>query len=312
MKVIYGSKKLKGNIKYPVLTLGNFDGVHKGHQKILKLVMGIAKRHGGTGILYTFDPHPVKILAPELSPLLLQTMDQKIEILNSLGLGMLIIEPFTKGLAGLSAESFFDKIIVKRIRAKEIVIGYDFTFGQHRTGKAEEIEKMAASKGIKTHVVDAVFSKESLLSSTHIRHYVERGEMLLANAMLGRPYAMEGRVVKGLGIGAELGFHTANLKTENEIIPPPGVYITATTLKKTGKRYRSVTNIGYNPTVGGTMLAIETHLLNFKGDLLGQKMKLELFKKIRREITFETMDSLREQITKDISVTRKYYEKVRP
>lgn len=309
MKTIRSSKNLKGRLKYPVLTLGNFDGVHKGHRKIIKKVMAIAKKKGGTSILYTFDPHPVKILCPQLAPVVLQTLDQKISTLKALGLDILVIEPFTERLAKLSASQFFNEIIVNRTRAKEIVVGYDFTFGRHRAGGAQYLKRLAAEKGIAVHIIDAIFFKESLLSSTHIRHFLERGDLASAHAMLGRPYSIVGTVVKGRGLGAELGFHTANLATKNELIPPTGVYITATRICRTGKKYKSAANIGYNPTFKGTDLSIETYLLDFNGDLLKQDIELEFHKKIRREMTFESTEELRNQITKDVEATRKYYEK---
>lgn len=309
MKIVIGSINIKKNISYPVITFGNFDGVHKGHQRIVNKVVQIAKRQNGTSILYTFDPHPVKILSPDLTPPLLQTKEQKAAILNSLDLDLMIVEPFTKALASLSARDYFQKIIVGRLKVKEIVVGYDFTFGLHREGKVEDLEKFADESEIKVHIINALFLKDSLLSSTHIRHYVEKGDVLSASAMLGRPYSIEGHVIKGRGVGSEIGFHTANLMTKNELIPPPGVYISATRLKKSGKVYKSLTNIGYNPTFGGTKLSIETYLLNFRGDLLKKEIEIEFHKKIRREMTFESPDELRHQIEKDVIKARKFYEK---
>lgn len=309
MKVVEGSNNICKTYRYPVITFGNFDGVHKGHQKILEKVIAIAKANHGTSILYTFDPHPVKILAPDLTPHLLQTKDQKISFLGTLGLDLLIVEPFNKKLAALTAELFFKKILIKNIQPKEIVVGYDFTFGLHRSGKIEDLERMASLEGIKVHVVDAIFHRNSLLSSTHIRHFIETGNLKSAKEMLGRPYSIEGTVIKGRGIGAELGFHTANLKPDNELLPPPGVYITKTAIKGGTKEFKSITNIGYNPTFGGTKLSVETYLLDFKGSLLGKHLKLEFLDKIRREMTFETMESLRDQIAEDVSKTREYYEK---
>jgi riboflavin kinase/FMN adenylyltransferase len=309
MKVVNGSTNLSGVRKYPVITFGNFDGVHRGHQKIISKVLQLAGKHNGTGILYTFNPHPVKVLSPDLTPPLLQTTKQKREVLEALGLDLMIIEPFTRKLANLTAERYFKEIIVERLCAKEIVIGYDFTFGLHREGKVEDLEKFAAGSDIKVHVVNALFHKDSLLSSTHIRHFVEIGDLASATAMLGRPYAIEGKVIKGRGVGAEVGFHTANLTSENELIPPPGVYITSTKLMNTQKQHMSLTNIGYNPTFGGTNLSIETYLLDFTGNLLNHNIEVEFHKKIRREMTFESTGELRGQIEKDVVKARKFYEK---
>jgi riboflavin kinase/FMN adenylyltransferase len=309
MKIIRGSNNLRGRFRHPVLTFGNFDGLHRGHVKIIEKVVSLAKAGGRPSVVYTFDPHPVRILSPELAPRLLQTAEQKTRMLGGLGINAVIFEPFTAGYAKLGARQFFDRIIKGRIGAAEIVIGYDFTFGVHRTGKAEDLEKFAGDAGIRIHVVNAVFQGESLLSSTHIRHFVEKGEMEDAAKMLGRPYSITGSVVSGRGIGAKLGFHTANLKPENELIPPPGVYVTAAAAG--GKKRMSVTNVGYNPTFGGTALSIETYILDFDGHLQGRRIELEFHKKIRREMTFESIDALRREIRKDVSKTRKYYEKKR-
>lgn len=307
MKIVKGSLHFRTASKYPVVTLGNYDGVHKGHQKIVKATVKAAKAHRGKSILYTFYPHPARFLSPELAPRMLQTMEQKAEMLEGLGLDIMMVEPFTKALSKLSAVEFFKKILVERIGAKEIIVGYDFTFGAHRSGSIDDLQRLSASHGIRFHVVEAVFSKESLLSSTHIRKLVEKGEMESAEDMLGRPYALSGKVIRGRGIGKELGFRTANLKTANELIPPPGVYITETMFGK--KIHRSATNIGYNPTFGGTELTIETYVLDFKGNLLGKKMEVLFHKKIRREMTFESVDDLRAQIARDVEQARNYHEK---
>ena len=309
MRILNGSGKIKSHLKYPVVTFGNYDGVHKGHIKIIKKVVECAKKRSGTSILFTFTPHPVKTLAPGLAPPILQTDGQKMELIDSMGIDIVVFEPFTKKLAELSADDFFHKTIVRNIGAKEIIVGYDFTFGQHRSGTTNELKMMAEKEGIKVSVIDAVFLRDSLISSTHIRHYIERGEMEAAKSMLSRPYAISGRVVKGRGIGSELGFHTANLKTDNELIPPPGVYITATYIRKPKTRYASITNIGFNPTFGTGELSIETHILDFKKNLLGRDIEVEFYKKIRREMTFESIEALRQQIEKDVIRARRYYEK---
>lgn len=308
MNVITGSNRIR-KFKYPVLTIGNFDGLHKGHLAIIKKVVSFAKEHQGTSVLYTFEPHPVKFLSPELAPPMLQTLAQKDQILASLGLDLVILEPFNVRLAKLSPDEFFKKIVCDRIGARELVVGYDFTFGSHKSGGIETLKKLAKRYDVGLHVIKAVFVKESLLSSTHIRHFIERGEIVSANKMLGHCYSLEGTVEKGLGIGGKLGFHTANLAVKNELIPPPGVYITETRIEGSKKKYRSITNIGYNPTFAGTRLSIETHILDLNKNLLNKHLEIGFHKKIRREITFESLQALREQIQKDILKVRKYYEK---
>lgn len=307
MKVVRDLSCLKKGLKTPILTLGNFDGVHKGHQKIINSVTQRAKALGGTSVLLTFFPHPVKILAPELKPPLLQTEGQKKEILQTLGLDVLVVETFTKSLAKLNAEEFFKKILIKKIGVEEIFVGYDFTFGQHRTGTTQELKKLGQKNGINVHVIDAVFFRETLISSTHIRHFVETNNLKMVTSMLGRPYSIVGKIVRGRGVGSEIGFHTANLSTKNEIIPPAGVYIT--TLRLAKKFFPSITNIGYNPTFGGYPLSIETHILDFRRDILGENVELEFHKKTRREMTFETVDDLHRQISADAEESRRYHAK---
>lgn len=296
-------------MRYPVVTIGNFDGVHKGHAKLIEKVVSIAKKHNGQSILFTFCPHPVAVLAPELMPPLLQTREQKIDEIKKLGIDRVIVRPFTKKIATQTADDFFEKIIVKELGAKELVVGYDFTFGLHRTGTTEHLLKLGKKFGVKIHIVRAFFYKESLISSTHIRHFIELGRIDSANAMLGRAFSISGRVVKGRGIGAELGFSTANLKPKKTLIPPTGVYITAVKIGSKGKWLQSITNIGYNPSFGGTELVIETHILGFNKRLNGQHIEVRFHKFIRREMAFETMDALRAQIRNDIKEVKEYYPK---
>jgi len=309
MKIIQGSQNLKKHHAYPVLTMGNFDGLHKGHQKIIKTIQTIAKRNRGTSVVYTFDPHPVRILCPDLTPPLIQTLDQKSHMMDNLCVDLLIVEPFTKHLSHLTFQQFFSEIILKKIGAREIVIGYDFTFGQKRAGKIEDLDQLAKKEDIRVHTIDAVLQQGSLLSSTLIRHFIERGEITQAKSMLGHPYSITGAIIKGRGVGAELGYHTANLSPLNEIIPPPGVYITSTIIQGDGRSYPSVTNIGYNPTFGGTDLSIETYLIDYKSNLLRKKIELFFHSKIRREMTFESVDELRKQITTDVTKARQYHAK---
>lgn len=308
MEILRGSDNLKSQPAYPVLTLGNYDGVHIGHRSIFKRVTDISVEKRGTSILYTFDPHPAKILAPELAPPLLQTPAQKYAAIAEAGIDILIVEPFTKKFAAVQPDEFFENIVIRRVGAKEIVVGYDFTFGFHRSGKIDDLERLADKNSIRVHVIDAVFMNESLVSSTHIRRLIAAGDLECANSMLGRPYSITGMVVKGRGIGSEIGFHTANLATTNELMPALGVYI-STAILKDGKRLPSVTNIGYNPTFGGTELSIETHIINFNRSILGEEMELEFEKKIRREMTFESAGKLRQQIIEDVSKAREYHEK---
>lgn len=306
MKTIKGSNHLQKHESYHVVTIGNFDGVHNGHQKIITKLLQISKKNSGQAILLTFTPHPVKILCPDLAPQLIQTDKQKELMLSELGIDTLIFETFTKKLSQMSARDFFEKILIGKLRIKEMIIGYDFTIGVHRSGTINEIKKLATTHKIKFHIIPPLFINDSLISSTHIRHFIKKGDIQKATAMLGRPYSITGKVIKGRGIGTKLGYHTANLTSTNELIPPIGVYITSVKIENIN--YKAVTNIGYNPTFGGTELSIETYILDFKKNILKQNIELFFLKKIRREMTFESHKKLQEQIEKDVKIARSFHE----
>lgn len=292
-----------------VATLGVFDGVHRGHQRIFHKVAHRAQILRGTGLVYTFDPHPVKILVPEACPPMLMTLGQRIAAIRAAGIDRVVVQKFTRRFSRMSPSAFFRQVIRKRLKVREIFVGYDFTFGFHRSGTVEHLEAMGQKAGIRVTVVEPTLWKERLVSSTQIRRLLSRGQVSAAEGLLGRPYALEGRVIKGRGIGGrELGIHTANLKSENEGILPTGVYATYTVVGK--KRYASVTNIGPNPTFGPGPLSIETHLLNFRRPILGRRIRIEFVEKIREEITFASAAELAVQIRNDIRVARKCLEPI--
>lgn len=303
MKIIHGSSKIKTKIKRPVLTIGNFDGVHLGHQEIFKRVTTKTDKIHGTAVVYTFEPHPVRTVAPSASPKLLQTFKQKTSEIKACEIDLCIVEEFTQKFAKLSPEEFFEKIILKRIHPVHIVVGHDLTFGKHRLGTVELLEALCKKHGVGIDVVDAVFLHEILISSTQIRNFVAKGEVDMAGKLLGRPYAISGCVIKGRGIGKELGFHTANLDVENELVPLTGVYVT-----KTMDKF-SVTNIGYNPTFGGTKISTETHILNFSQKLYGKKIEVMFYKRLRDEMTFENPSALKKQVNADIERAENFFQK---
>lgn len=305
MKVFLGSKSYKPGPS-PVVTLGVFDGVHVGHRHIFQQVIRRAKKIRGTSVVYTFDPHPAKILAPDSSPLMLNTLTQKIELIAAQGIQHMIIETFTKAYAHQTPEKFFDQIILKRLKASELLVGYDFTFGVHRSGTMDRLHALTTSAGIRLSIIEPYLKGEALASSTQIRQLLARGHTHKAQELLGRPYFVEGRVVRGKGIGGrELGLHTANIHSENDALLPTGVYATHTRVG--GKHYKSVTNIGPNPTFGLGPLSIETHIFQFDKNIVGQKIRIEFLEKIREEITFSSAHDLSVQIQRDIQWAKKYF-----
>ncbi|OGP14022.1 MAG: riboflavin biosynthesis protein RibF [Deltaproteobacteria bacterium GWA2_50_8] len=310
MNVIFGTEKLKSPIKNPIITLGVFDGVHRGHQHIFELIKKQAKKNRGKSIVYTFNPHPVRQLAPEACPPMLLTLEQKIETIRRQKVDYLIIEAFTPVFSKLSPDKFFQKVIVDRIQAREIYVGYDFTFGCQRSGTIETLEQLGKNHGIGIHIVPAFFLDNTLVSSTRIRQLIAESKMSSASYLLGKHYCIEGHVVTGRGIGGKkLGFHTANIETLNELIPPNGVYATFVKIKH--KRHFSVTNIGTNPTFGGKTLSIESHILNFRRNIVGQKICLEFVEKIREEINFSNAMDLSHQIQSDIEIAKSHLRRTR-
>jgi len=283
------------------MTIGNFDGVHLGHQAILKRLASVSRRAKGVSVVYTFDPHPVKAIVPKACPKLLQTTEQKLNSLKECGVDIVVIEPFTRKFARSSAKKFFEEIILKRLRPEHIIVGYDLTFGRHRLGDTKSLEGLCDKTGIGIEIVHPVFLGENLLSSTQVRSLVAKGEMERATKMLTRPFTLIGNVVKGLGIGKVLGFHTANITPENEVLPPEGVYITKTL------GHVSVTNIGCNPTFGGRSLTVETHILNFQKKIYGKKIGVQFYKRLRNEITFGNPLDLKRQIEADIDAAKRFF-----
>lgn len=287
-----------------VVTMGVFDGVHRGHRYIFKKVLRRARQLRATSIVYTFDPHPVKVLVPDACPPMIMTFTQKREQIKKLGMQKVVVQKFTRRFARLSPQQFFNRIIIHQLKARELFVGYDFTFGFHRSGTAELLESLGKKAGIRVTVVEPFLWKETLVSSTRIRQLLARGLLRPAQELIGSPYTMEGKVIRGRGIGkSQVGIHTANLRWENDLILPAGVYATYTLVK--GKRHRSVTNIGPNPTFGVHPPSVETHLLNFNKNILGEKISIEFVEKIREEIAFASAKELAAQIQNDIKIAKK-------
>ena len=286
-----------------VVTLGVFDGIHRGHRSLFSRVIRRAQRVGGTAVVYTFDPHPAAVLVPESCPPMIMTLQQRVRAIQDLGIRKVVVQKFTRRFSRLSPEAFFRRVMIGRLRASEIFVGYNFTFGFHRSGTAEHLDRFGRQTGIPVHVIDPYLWRETLASSTQIRQLLTRGQLRPANELLGRRYSMEGRVIRGRGIGGrELGIHTANLKPENDQILPTGVY--ATYAWTGGRRFRSVTNIGPNPTFGPGPLSVETHLLDFSRSILGKEIRVEFVEKLREEIAFASPGDLARQIHNDIRTAR--------
>jgi len=297
------------NIAKPtVLTLGVFDGLHLGHQAIMARVVERARTTGSVATAITFDPHPRAVLHPESAPPLLQTLDQRLANLDVLGIDQAVVVKFTRQFAGQPAENFLRDIVHERLHAREVYLGRGFAFGKGRGGNIDLLRRMSHELGFTADEVDEVQLRGMRISSSKIRELLAEGRVNLARRMLGRPYGVEGIVVRGDQRGRTIGFPTANLKPHNRVIPKYGVYATATLIDATWRR--SITNIGVRPTFESTTEpSIETYIFDFDGDLYGDALRVRFLHRIRDERKFKGVDELVTQIRHDTELARNYFER---
>ncbi len=306
MKVITDINTIKTPFHNAVVTIGNFDGVHKGHQAIFHQVMEKAESIGGTSVAVTFDPHPVRVLKKNNWPPLITLHEQKIELISKTCLDVLVCIPFTKQFAAITADQFVTDLLVNRLGMKAIVIGKDYSFGKGRKGNVEFLKKRADELDFEVILTDWIsisHNQTDRISSTRIREIVMAGNVDQAVNLLGRHYQIRGLVVSGRNRGGRLlGFPTANINLVDELCPKTGVY--AVTVECKEGKYKGVANIGYSPTFEDHIFTVEAHLLNFDGDLYDHKIRVNFIKRIRDEQKFSNIDELSKQITKDIETGR--------
>ena len=282
----------------PVLALGNFDGLHRGHLKIIERVKRGAAEHGGTPMAMTFDPHPPRVVRPDKAPPLLMTLEQRLEALDRAGIHAIAVVRFTRELSQWDPEMFVRTVLVDWLHVSEVWVGANFLFGHDRSGNFSLLRTLGQRYGFRAEKIDPVRYKEFVVSSTRIRRLVAEGRVDEAGALLGHAYVLGGVIVEGKRRGRELGFPTANLQTENELIPPHGVY--ATTLTVDGVVRAAITNIGVNPTFGdGQGTSIETYVLHYDGELYGRRVQLGFVQRLRDERRFDDVEGLRAQIEAD-------------
>ena len=295
--------------KQPVLALGNFDGVHRGHRKILDRVHRVAAERGATSVVMTFDPHPPRVVRPDKAPPVLMTKAQNLEALADAGLQGTAIVRFTPELSRWDPESFVRIVLVEWLRVAEVWVGANFLFGHDRVGNFSMLRTLGARYGFRAEKIDPVRYKDFVVSSTRIRRLVGEGRVDEAGALLGHQYYVDGMVVRGDQRGRAIGFPTANLCTENELLPPRGVY--ATTTKIGEIVYPSITNIGVRPTVKASGVeVVETHIFNFDRDLYGDSMRVGFVQRLRDERAFESLDLLRSQIAADCGRARMLFDRL--
>jgi riboflavin kinase/FMN adenylyltransferase len=301
MQIALGISLLQTQVSKSVVTIGNFDGLHRGHREIITQVLQQAKAHNAQSVVVTFHPHPRKILHPEQEHLqLFDQKDQERE-LAKMGVDLLVIEPFSRNLSQLKPEQYLVDYIIKPLSPEILIVGYDFAFGANRQGTLSVLETLTQQHGIGLQVVHPVKIDGLVISSSEIRKAVREGKVDLAQKMLGRSFYLKGLVEKGDQRGRKLGFPTANLSTNAEVFPKTGVYATKAYVR--GKIYSSVTNVGYNPTFiaeKNKALKVETHILNFNEDIYGEEIEVYFEKYLRSEKKFSSIDELIVQIQKDI------------
>jgi riboflavin kinase/FMN adenylyltransferase len=309
MKVVNRLEDLPLGLPRVVATIGNFDGMHLGHRQLMGDLVERAERIQGTPAVVTFHPHPLQVLAPNNAPRQIQTLDQKLAAIEELGIRLVLVIPFTREFAQTSARDFAVQILHEKLRLQEIYVGPNFAFGHRREGSFNLLKEIGAEKGFFVGRIHQVQFRGSRVSSTAVRQALCAGQVCLARRLLGRPYALQGEVVHGTAIGTGIRVPTANLRTANELIPRNGVYVAMLTCA--GRRYRGVTNIGVRPTAAqgpaSVEPVVETHILDFEGDLYGREISLELLLYLREERRFDSMWALAGQIRRDIERTRRYF-----
>jgi len=304
MKIIRAANELKTNGKKVCLAIGFFDGVHLGHQQIIRQTIADARQHDAVALVLTFDRHPNAIVAPDRVPPLIYSLPQKLRAIESLGPDTLLLMHFDEKFSRQTGEEFIRRLTRDLGRMQSLCVGKDFVFGYKRSGNVALLKKLGDQGGFTVHGLAAVSLDGQVVSSTRIREAIRAGQLDAASQMLGRPYAISGRVTEGDRVGRHLGFPTANLDTTGLVLPPNGVYAGLARVKK--KSYRVALNIGIRPTMSSAarQLRVEAHLLDFAGDLYDNELTVEIGGKLREERKFASLAELRRQISRDIDKLR--------
>jgi riboflavin kinase/FMN adenylyltransferase len=292
----------------PVVTLGNFDGVHQGHQSVIRQVLDRSRQSGRPALLVTFHPHPLKVIRPESAPPLLLSHDDKMARIGALGVEHSLVIPFTPAFASLSAESFVRDILHRGLGASAVYVGSNFNFGRGREGNVELLRRLGRELGFEMPDVPDLLVLGSPVSSSRVRRAIRSGEVELARELLGRPFSVRGHVVHGDARGTGLGYPTANLKTDAEIVPGDGVYVTRAELD--GRERDALTNVGTRPTFQGASFAIETHFLDPTEQIYGLPLEVRFLVRLRPEVRFESAEQLRRQISEDVGKARRFFEEL--
>jgi len=294
-----------------VLAIGNFDGIHLGHQAILRAAAQRAAKTKDVATALTFDPSPRRVLRPESAPMRLSTNAQRMDWFGTVGLEAAVVLPFTLDLARLSPQEFVEQILVRGLHVRAVLVGENFRFGHQQAGNVALLRELGARHGFAVEIIPPVALDGEVVSSTAIRREIAAGNVTHAARLLGRPFALTGEIVGGTGTGRRFTFPTLNLKPEQELLPARGVYVTRTLLEGEIKTRRSVTNVGMRPTFNGASLSVETHLLDFSGEVTAKRMEVRFWKRLREEKKFTGPEELRAQIARDIASARRFFTRLR-
>lgn len=308
MQIIRSFFDLPPNFSSSAVTLGNFDGVHLGHRELFRHLVKTARQLNCPSVVYTFDPHPLKFLAPDKAPRLLNTPEEKRRLIAASHVDYLVETPFTSEFSAMSPEQFVEDILIDKLHVTALVVGYDYAFGKGRHGNAEFLKAYGNKKGFTVEVLQPVGADSLPFSSTRIRSMVTSGDVAGVVRLLGRQYNLEGVVVPGDQRGRKLGFPTANLETDKELLPAAGVY--AVKVRHNLQEYSGVVNIGHRPTFGGKNSTIEVYLLDFTGQLYGEKLRIYFVERLRGEQKFSSIDELVGAIEGDIIRARQILQSV--
>jgi riboflavin kinase/FMN adenylyltransferase len=290
------------------LAIGNFDGVHLGHAALLAETRARATRAGSQSAVLTFTPHPARLFAPERAPALIMSLERRLELLAAAQIDVAIVEPFTRAFAAIEAPAFVREVLARDLGARDVIVGYDFSFGRNRAGDTRMLGEIGATVGVDVAVIPPVVVDGAPCSSTRIRQLVAAGETAAAAHLLGRPFEIEGRVARGAGRGRGLGFPTANVVPEGELRPKLGIYAAHTLIldgTRAGTRHVAALSVGTNPQFSGDSVTIEAYLLDFDGDLYDQRVRLELGARLRDEQKFASVEALIAQIRADVAQVRR-------
>ena len=312
MKIYRSLEEVPADFGPCALTIGNFDGVHCGHRRILRRLVELARERGWKPSVVTFDPHPTRLVSPDRAPRLLTSPERRAELMGEEGIEQVLIVPFTRQMAQLPAEEFVSRVLVGRLGARAVLVGDNFRFGRGHAGNVHSLEGWGSKYGFRMEIVRAVAWRGRVVSSSGIRQLIQAGRVSLAARHMLRPHRLEGEVVSGRGIGARKTVPTLNLATRSEAIPAGGVYVTRTIEPATRRQWNSITNIGFRPTFGPSdLMTVETFLLDEFDGNTPANIQVDFLWRLRVEMRFHSPEALKAQIMKDVAAARRYFRRLK-